>query len=184
MGLKKLVDKFKKNTKESLEKDENPKEKNKKRVQNAERLAKFATNAMKWYKKGEDTVEEGKRKAIDIAEKASPYAEKVDKTASDVADKAKKGAKLVGDKASELAGKAGKKLSDSANAAFDEANKRTEKLADHVEKKRKESEHLPSSGSSLIDLLSPTIPETDATKSKKKPPQPPKKKPPQPGAGA
>lgn len=177
MGLKNFLDRFKKKSEEPENTD--PLAAKKAEKERTRRNAERAAKAFGLAKKGLDTFNAGAEKARDIkdtikekisgvAEKATPAAEKVDEAAADVA-----------------AGKVGQtvsKIGDTAKSALDAAKNGLKAAVNAAGEKataaKEEAAQKPSTGSTLLDILLPAVPETDATKPKAKkaddtPPSPP-----------
>ncbi len=158
MGMfKNWLDKAQKEAKEKLEKAADPAEQKKQKKEEAEKTFKRASGAMKLAKKGlevyNDTAKkvdgikkDATEKTIDLAEKLKPVADKVDAKTDGLAEKAK-GA----------FGSIKEKISGKGSAQKEQAPKPPK----------------PTTGSGLLDILSPAVPETDATKPKQKKPDVP-----------
>lgn len=168
MGLKNFLDKLKKKAEGHLQEETDPakiraakKEANEKKMKRTASLIKGAQKGMEVYnnvaKKVEEITDGVAEKTAELAEKAKPAAEKVDKAAG-----------VVGDKASKAFKSAKDAIVDGASAA-----------GGKIEEIREENAKKPSTGSGLLDILAPAIPETEATKPKKSP-EPPKATPPAP----
>lgn len=168
MGMKDWLDRIQKNAADKLQKEQDPaeqrkqkKEENAKAVNRAAKLVKTASEAVKTYNKAAKKVDEIStdvtKKTIEIAEKAKPMADKVDQTTGN-AGKYLKGAFSV--------------IKNKVSKGADEAGKQVGKKVDQI---RDEQSKKPSTGSGLLDFLAPAVPETEATKPKKKPdaPKPP-----------
>lgn len=160
MGLfKKWVDKVQKDAEDKLKKEADPQEQKKAKKENAEKTFRRTTDAIKLARKGLEVYNEAAKKvdevthdltekAIDLAEKAKPMAERLDKATGNMVEKAK----------------------DALGSAADKAGEKIEQV-------KKDNANNPTTGSSLLDILTPGVPETDATKPRKtadkKPPAPP-----------
>lgn len=166
MGLKNFLDKLKKKAEGHLKEETDPakiraakKEANERKMKRTASLIKGAQKGLEVYnnvaKKVEDMTDAAAEKTAELAEKAKPLADKVDSAAGAVGDKASKVFKSVKDSVVDGASAAGAKVGEL----------------------REESAKKPSTGSGLLDLLAPAIPETEATKPKapkeQKPPAPP-----------
>lgn len=168
MGLKNFLDRLKKKAEDHLKEETDPakiraakKEANEKKMKRTAALIKGAQKGLETYnnvaKKVEEITDAAAEKTAVLAEKAKPLAEKVDQAAG-----------VVGEKASQAFKAAKDAVVDGASAA-----------GQKVEEIRKDNENKPSTGSGLLDLLAPAVPETEATKPKKAP-EPPKATPPSP----
>ncbi len=155
--LKKFMDKVQQTAKDKLTQDQDPqvqkaakKEANKKTAERAVKAAKIVKQGVEAYnhtaKKLDEAVTDVTQKTITLAEHAKPLAEKIDGAIST----------------------AGEEVKD----AFGNAQK---KIQDKVADLKKGAADKPSTGSGILDLLLPGIPETDATR-----PKPAKDAPPSP----
>lgn len=174
MGMKDWFKRLQDDAEDKLKKADDPEaQRNAKREDNARAIRRAAT-AMKLAQKGIKAYGDASKKAeeigktitektAEIAEKAQPLAGKVDEAASAARGKLKGAFDVIRDAAAKGADAAG------------------EQISQHAEKARAEQAKKPSTGSSLLDMLIPAVPETDATKPK----APPAKKPDAPkGPGA
>ncbi|MBI1215927.1 MAG: hypothetical protein GC185_08935 [Alphaproteobacteria bacterium] len=165
MGMKDWLDKFTKNAKDKEQESKDPEAIKKAKKEAAERTFRRTTKAIQIAKKGLSTyndtskkvgelTDEATKKAAELAEKAKPAAEKVDKAA----------------------GWVGKKAKGAFETAKGTVNKGVDAASKKIEEVREDNAKKPSTGSGLLDLLAPAVPETDATKPKKpaapKQPQP------------
>ena len=173
MGMKDWFKRMQDNAEDKLNKAEDPQaQRDAKREQNARNLrraataAKLAQKGLKAYgdasKKADEIGKAITEKTAEIAEKAQPIAGKVDEAASDFGLKIKGAFEVVKDRARK-----------GAEAAGDQ-------IEGQVDKARAEQAKKPSTGSGILDMLIPGVPDTDATKPKT-PPAP--KKPHGPNAG-
>ncbi|MDY0010095.1 MAG: hypothetical protein RBS08_10335 [Bdellovibrionales bacterium] len=176
MGMKDWFKRLQENAEDKLKKADDPQEqRNAKREENARAIRRAATVA-KLAQKGIKTYGEASKKAgeigrsltektAELAEKAQPIAGKVDETAGQLGQKIKGAFDVVKDKVA--------KGTDAAGT----------QLGDKIEGARQEQAKKPSTGSGLLDILMPGVPETDATKPKAPAPKAPApKKPDAPGA--
>ena len=157
MGLKNFFEKLKKKAEDHLKEETDPAKIKQQKKENAEKTFKRTTFAIKWAKKGIETYNDASKKVEKItdaaaektaalAEKAKPLAEKVDNAAAAVGEKAKVAFDVVKDKVVQGADAAGKK----------------------IEEVKQDNAKKPTTGSGLLDLIAPAVPETDATKPKTK----------------
>lgn len=155
MGLKNFLDRLKKKAEDHLHEETDPakiraakKEANEKKMKRTASIIKGAQKGLEVYnnvaKKVEDITDGLAEKTAELAEKAKPAAEKVDKAAGVVGDKASKAFKSAKDAVVDGASAAGSKI-------------------DEI---REENAKKPSTGSGLLDILAPAVPETEATKPK------------------
>jgi hypothetical protein len=166
MGLKKFLENLKKKAEDHLKEETDPAKIKQQKKANAEKTFKRTTTAIKWAKKGIETynnvsdkvekvTDAAAEKTAQLAEKAKPIAEKIDNAVSATGEKAKQAFNVVKDKVVEGTEAAGKKI-------------------DEV---KQDNAKKPTTGSGLLDLIAPAVPDTDATKPKAKdatPPTPPK----------
>jgi len=149
-SMKDWLDSLKKAAEDKLKKAEDPDAQKEAKKENARKQATRAIKAIGLAKKGVDQYNEVSKKVDGITTDA---ANKI----IDLAEKAKPLAEKVDDAASSLLKK--------AKGLFQKA----------AEKTRQDNIAKPSTGSGIIDLPAPAVPETDATKpktAKDAPPQP------------
>lgn len=167
MGLKKFFENLKKKAEDHLKEETDPAKIRQAKKEAAEKTFKRTTTAIKWAKKGietyndvskkvEEVTDAAAEKTAQLAEKAKPLAEKLDNAASAAGEKAKSAFGAVKDSVSQGVDAAGKKI-------------------DEV---KQDNAKKPTTGSGLLDLIAPAVPETDATKPKAK--DAPKQTPPKP----
>lgn len=167
MGMKDWLDKAKKIAQEQLTPEPtDPEAVRKKKKADAEKTFKMTTGAIKLAKKGMDgykaasdkidaLTDAAAEKTIVIADKAKPLADKVDGALDAASDKAKGAFDFVKDKVTDGAKAVGNKVGN---------NKSAEPKPPATPKPPSTK---PSTGSSLLDFITPAVPETDATKPKK-----------------
>lgn len=141
MGIEKWVNKIKDAAEQSKKDDADPKKRAEKSSKSAKRAFNWMQKGLEGYKKVSQASDDARDKTIELAKKAEPIAEKIDDAASDFADSAKK---TFSEKMS-----AGKK-------AWAELQ---EKRAAAKEQNKTDKENKPSTGSSLIDLIAPALPD-------------------------
>lgn len=155
MGMKDWLKRLQENAEDKLKKSEDPQEqRNAKREENARAVRRAATLA-KLAQKGIKTYGEASKKADEIGKAIT------EKTA-DLAGKAQP---LAG-KVDEATDALGKKLKGAFEVVKDKVSKGTDAAGEQLDKARAEQAKKPSTGSSLLDMLMPGVPETDATKPK------------------
>lgn len=153
MGMKDFFNNMRDNAAKKIEAETDPKAQREKEKQHARKVFERTTTAIKWAKKGiegynnaaqkvEDIREDIAEKKIKIADAAAPAAEKIDAAAHKASEAAAGAFGALKDKLA-----AGKHALDS-------------KIADT----RANNAKKPSTGSSLLDFISPAVPETDETK--------------------
>lgn len=175
MGMKDWLDKAKKIAQEQLTPEPtDPEAVRKKKKADAEKTFKMTTDAIKLAKKGMDgykaasdkidaLTDAAAEKTLVIADKAKPLADKVDGAFDAASDKAKGAFDFVKDKVSDGA----RAVTDGAKAVGNKVGNKSGEPKVKPEATPKPSSNKPSTGSSLLDFLSPAVPETDATKPKK-----------------
>lgn len=168
MGMKDWLKRLQENAEDKIKKSEDPQEqRNAKREENA-RAIRRAAAAGKLVQKGIKAYGEASKKADEIGKTIT------EKTA-DLAGKAQP----IAGKVDEAADALGKKLKGAFEVVKDKVSKGTDAAGEQIDKARADQAKKPSTGSGLLDMLIPAIPETDATKPKA--PEP--KKPNGPNAG-
>lgn len=162
MGMKDWLKRLQENAEDKLKKADDPQaQRDAKREENA-RNVRRAASAVKMAQKGLKAYNDASKKAgeigrtvtektAEIAGKAQPLAGKVDETADALGKKIKGAFDVVKEKVSKGADAAG------------------EQIGDKIDSARAEQAKKPSTGSSLLDILMPGVPETDATKPKDAP---------------
>lgn len=161
MGMKDFLEKIRKKVEDRKKEETDPAVIRKKKKEAAEKTFKRTTTAIKWSKKAMETYNTVSKKAEEItdaaaektaqlAEKAKPIAEKIDSAASAAGQTLKGAFEVVKDQVVKGAGAAGEK----------------------IEEIKQDNAKKPSTGSGLLDLITPAVPETDATKPKAKDDQP------------
>jgi len=156
MGLKDMLNGLKKKAEDYLKEETDPakiraakKEANEKKMKRTAAGIKLAQKGLETYntvaKKVEEVTDAAAGTTAKLAEKAAPIAEKVDQLAGGAIDGAVEAFKTVKDKVVEGGVAAGEK----------------------IDEMKKDAEKKPSTGSSLLDILAPAVPNTDATKPKK-----------------
>ena len=156
MGLKSFLDGLKKKAEAALHEETDPakiraakKESNEKKMKRTAAGIKLAQKGIEVANtvnaKVDQVTEATAETTAKIVDKVAPLAEKIDKVAGQALDGAMSVFNTVKDKAIEGGLAAGEKL----------------------EELKKDGDKKPSTGSSLLDLLSPAVPDTDATKPKK-----------------
>lgn len=165
-GLKDMLNGLKKKAEDYLKEETDPaKIRAAKKEANEKKMRRTATG-IKLAQKGlavANTVSEKVEQVTDaaaeqtakLAEKAAPLAEKVDKVAGGAIDGAAAAFNYVKDKVIEGGLAAGEK----------------------IEEMKKDADTKPSTGSSLLDMLAPAVPKTDATQPKNPPATPAAPKP-------
>lgn len=162
MGMKDWLDKLKKKAEDVTKEETDPAKIKQQKKEAAEKTFKRTTSAIKLAKKGLEVYNDVSKKAgeitdaaaektAELAEKAKPIAEKIDNATAKAGEAAKGAFDAVKDK---VAGGV-----DAANQKLEEA--------------KKDAAKKPSTGSGLLDLIAPAVPETDATKPKEPPKTPP-----------
>ncbi|HYD17311.1 MAG TPA: hypothetical protein VEF76_02390 [Patescibacteria group bacterium] len=163
MGLKNFLDKLKQKAEDHLKEETDPakiraakKEANEKKMKRTAAAIKLAQKGLATAndvnEKIEAVTDAAAIKVGELAEKAKPLAEKVDG----------------------VAGVAGEVITGAFNAAKDKAIETGLAAGAKIEEIKKDNEGKPSTGSSLLDLIAPVVPDTDATKPKPKAPEAPK----------
>jgi len=168
MGMKDWLKRLQENAEDKLKKSDDPQEQRKNKreenaraVRRAATVAKLAQKGIKAYgdasKKADEIGKTITEKTAGLAGKAQPIAGKVDEATDAL----------------------GKKLKGAFQIVKDKVSKGTDAAGEQIDKVRAEQAKKPSTGSGLLDMLIPAIPETEATKPKA--PEP--KKPNGPNAG-
>ena len=149
MPFKKLVDKIKNHAEKSLSDSKDPKKKAEKQLKNAMLAAGIAKKGIDTAKKAEEISKNINEKAIELAEDLKPTAEKADEAISSAADKTKETLETTKNKLSGI---------------FSKAKETLQKKKDERQKNKKDH---PSSGSSIVDIISPVIPKNKDNKGPK-----------------
>jgi hypothetical protein len=168
MGMKDWLDKIKQKAEDKLEQNNDPDAHRKAKKENAEKTFRRTTKAIQMAKKGLETYNTANKKIEELSEDAT-------KKAAELAEKAKPAAEKV----DQATGWIGKKAKGAFDAAKEQVNKGVDAAGKKLDEVREENAKKPSTGSGLLDLLAPAVPETDATKpktaEKKDQPKPPSK---------
>lgn len=149
MGIKKFLDKLQQNAEIKQEQANDPafqkqqqREAAQRNVQRTMKAFELAKKGLKTYgdvsKKIDEVRADISQKTVEFADKAKPVADQIDNTVAS-----------LGEKAKEAFTSAKKTVTDKA-----------QKLAGETTPKKKDG---PSTGSSVLDFLSPAVPKTDAT---------------------
>ena len=147
MGAKDWLQRLKDKAEESLRKAEDPAElKKQKKEDNAKKIAR-AAKAIKLAQKGMEIQDDLNKKADAVKKAATEKALDAVEKIEPVADKVDAAAQGLKDKVTDLFGKAVQKAEDI----------------------KKSEEQKPSTGSTILDIISPPIPENDQTKRSDKP---------------
>ncbi|MBL8712858.1 MAG: hypothetical protein JNM12_08155 [Alphaproteobacteria bacterium] len=167
MGIKNFLDKLKQKAEDHLKEETDPakiraakKEANEKKMKRTAAAIKLAQKGLATANEVNDRIEAVTDAAAvkigDLAEKAKPLAEKIDG----------------------VAGIAGDAITGAFNVAKDKAIEGGLAAGAKLEELKKDADTKPSTGSSLLDLIAPVVPDTDATKPKTPPKAPEAPKPP------
>lgn len=168
MGMKDWFKRLQEGAEDKIKKSEDPqeqrsakREENARAIRRAAAVAKMAQKGIKAYgdasKKADEIGKTITEKTADLAGKAQPLAGKVDEATDAL----------------------GKKLKGAFGFVKDKVSKGTDAAGEQIDKVRADQAKRPSTGSGLLDMLIPAVPETDATKPK----APETKKPKGPNAG-
>ena len=168
MGLKKIVENFKNKKQQKLEEKNDQRKQTQKRVESMKRAISWAEKGTKVYRKVEEKQTQFTERARSTAERVEPLAERIDNTTDRWGKEAVSGYHKARNSVSETFDKARQKTKETTSSVREKASKKYEEYKEDNAKK-------PTSGSSLLDLLSPVVPENDYTKRKK--PEPPKNTP-------
>lgn len=197
MGMRDFLDRIKKNAQDKLNKDESPeaqkqrkKDEMRKNFETLNKAINIAKKAHKVHgdvsKKVEGIKEGAAEKTISLADKAKPLADKIDSAADAISSRigGKKPAakKPVAEKPAAQDATPFKKIGGLFNAARGKVadgakavGKKAGGLKDGVTDALKgDGVKKPSTGSSLLDILAPAVPETEATQPKPAAPAPKK----------